>query len=120
MANSSLKCESKSKGLKRKIDMEILDSEILQCSSPTSQPSAVSDISQVGDIEAVMKDLSKEINLLFCNYAKTLRERSVVDAQYVHEFDELIKEARSVEIQLKQKRESLKNRLTMIANNLSL
>ncbi|XP_075046428.1 testis-expressed protein 12 isoform X2 [Mixophyes fleayi] len=73
MANSSLKCESKSKGLKRKIDMEILDSEILQCSSPTSQPSAVSDISQVGDIEAVMKDLSKEINLLFCNYAKTLR-----------------------------------------------
>ncbi|XP_063799272.1 testis-expressed protein 12 isoform X2 [Pseudophryne corroboree] len=117
MANIALKYESKC--LKRKKEMEILDSEIIQCSSPTSQPSAPSDSSPVGDIEAIMKDLSKELNLLFCNYAKTLSERAAVDVLYVHEFDEILKDARSLEMQLKQKMESLKNNLTMIANNLS-
>uniref|UniRef100_A0A6I8R1N3 Testis expressed 12 n=1 Tax=Xenopus tropicalis TaxID=8364 RepID=A0A6I8R1N3_XENTR len=45
-------------------------------------------------------------------------ERSEVDAAYVLEFDGILKEARSVEIHLKQKRESLRNRLTKIANTL--
>ncbi|MEE6484761.1 hypothetical protein FKM82_014016 [Ascaphus truei] len=95
------------------------DLESPQCSSLTrQQPSAPSDSSQVGDVEKVTQDLSREITLLLAKYAKILRERSSVDASYVQEFDEILKEARAVEIQLKQKRESLKNRLTMIANTL--
>ncbi|MEE6484764.1 hypothetical protein FKM82_014016 [Ascaphus truei] len=118
MASNELKSDE-SKSFKRKKETEMQDLESPQCSSLTrQQPSAPSDSSQVGDVEKVTQDLSREITLLLAKYAKILRERSSVDASYVQEFDEILKEARAVEIQLKQKRESLKNRLTMIANTL--
>ncbi|KAM4650544.1 testis-expressed protein 12 [Discoglossus pictus] len=104
------------KGFKRKKENEVQDTENSQCSSPVRQPSCLSDSSQ--DLETVVEDISKELHLLFAKYATFLSERSAVDASYVQEFDEILKEARSVETQLKQKRESLRNRLTMIANNL--
>lgn len=41
-----------------------------------------------------------------------------MDASYVQELDGILKEARTIENHLKQKRESLKQRFTVIANTL--
>ncbi|XP_018429150.1 PREDICTED: testis-expressed sequence 12 protein [Nanorana parkeri] len=116
MASTASQDESKSS--KRKKDMEVLDSEMLQCALPSKEPSSYSEISQGGDTDALVKDLRKEINLILLKFAKILSELSAVDVRYVDEFDDILKEARSLETQLKQKRESLRNQLTMIANTL--
>ncbi|KFP37448.1 Testis-expressed sequence 12 protein, partial [Chlamydotis macqueenii] len=47
-----------------------------------------------------------------------LSERAAMDASYVQELDGILKEARTIENHLKQKRESLKQRFTVIANTL--
>uniref|UniRef100_A0A8C5Q2D3 Uncharacterized protein n=1 Tax=Leptobrachium leishanense TaxID=445787 RepID=A0A8C5Q2D3_9ANUR len=96
----------------------IKDSEMLQCSSPSKPTSALSNSTQFGDIETILKDLSKEINLIFAMYARKLSECSFADASYVQEFDDILKEARSLENHLKQKRESFRSELTRIANTL--
>ncbi|XP_063292734.1 testis-expressed protein 12 [Pelobates fuscus] len=106
------------KSFKRKKDTEIKDSEILHSSSSAKPSSINSNNPQFGDIESIIKDLSKEINLFFSKYARTLSEQSVVDASYVQEFDEILKEARSLEGHLKEKRESLRSQLTVIAKTL--
>ncbi|XP_040282617.1 testis-expressed protein 12 [Bufo bufo] len=116
MASSTAKCESK--GLKRKKDKENVDPETLQCLSSTDRPSILSDSPQVEDIDTMMKDLSNEVNLLFSNYAKTLSERSALDSLHVQKFDEILTEARSLESQIRQKKEDLRSYLTMIAKTL--
>ncbi|XP_053546900.1 testis-expressed protein 12-like [Bombina bombina] len=115
-SKSSMSDENKA--LKRKKEIEIKNAENPQCSSPAGPPPCLSDSSKDADIETLMKDISNDINLHFAKYAKALSERSAVDASYIQEFNEILKEARSVEVHLKQKRESLRNRLTMIANKL--
>ncbi|XP_053308428.1 testis-expressed protein 12 [Spea bombifrons] len=119
MTSKALKYEE-NKGFKRKKETQVTvkESETTQCSLPTDTSPVRSDSSEIGDLEAVIKDLSKEINLIFAKFAKVLSERSAVDASYVQEFDEILKEAKCLEIHLKQKRENLRNRLTMIANTL--
>ncbi|NWH19404.1 TEX12 protein, partial [Grus americana] len=47
-----------------------------------------------------------------------LSERAAMDASYVQELDGILKEARTIENHLKLKRESLKQRFTVIANTL--
>ncbi|NXE23366.1 TEX12 protein, partial [Ardeotis kori] len=47
-----------------------------------------------------------------------LSERAAMDASYVQELDGILKEARTIENHLKQKRETLKQRFTVIANTL--
>ncbi|KFR05179.1 Testis-expressed sequence 12 protein, partial [Nipponia nippon] len=47
-----------------------------------------------------------------------LSERAAMDASYVQELDGILKEARTIENHLKHKRESLKQRFTVIANTL--
>ncbi|XP_075694890.1 testis-expressed protein 12 isoform X2 [Rhinoderma darwinii] len=116
MASSPAKFDSKT--IKRKKDKENIDPETLQFIPPTNPPSTVSDSAQLEDIETMTTDLSKEINLLFSNYAKTLSERSAVDSLHVHEFDEILKEARSLEVQIRQKKENLRSHLTMVAKTL--
>ncbi|XP_007494888.1 testis-expressed protein 12 [Monodelphis domestica] len=69
-------------------------------------------------LEKVLNDMSKEINLLLTKYAQILSERAAVDASYIEEFDAIFKEASTLENLLKQKRESLRQRFTMIANTL--
>ncbi|XP_056400760.1 testis-expressed protein 12 [Hyla sarda] len=113
MASNTAKYESKS--IKRKKDKENIDPET---QTPTNIPSTLSDSPQVEDIATMMKDLSKEVNLLFSNYAKTLSERSTVDSLHVREFDKILEEARSLEIQIRQKKENLRNHLSMIAKTL--
>ncbi|CAJ0954455.1 unnamed protein product [Ranitomeya imitator] len=69
-------------------------------------------------METLMKDLSKDVSLLFSNYAKTLSERSAVDSLQVHKFEEILVEARSLEMQIRQKKENLRNHLSTIAKTL--
>ncbi|XP_077105860.1 testis-expressed protein 12 isoform X2 [Ranitomeya variabilis] len=111
MASSAGKYESKV--TKRKKENE--DPEIVQCSSATNLPS---DSPKVEDMETLMKDLSKDVSLLFSNYAKTLSERSAVDSLQVHKFEEILVEARSLEMQIRQKKENLRNHLSTIAKTL--
>ncbi|XP_068098899.1 testis-expressed protein 12 isoform X2 [Hyperolius riggenbachi] len=109
--------DAESKGSKRKKTLEILDSEMLQCTSPSSQ--TLSDNIHDGDFDTILKGMNKEINLLFSNYTEILSEQSTVDALHVAEFNDILEEAKSVKFQLKQKRESFRSQLTMIANTLN-
>lgn len=106
------------KGPKRKKEAEVEDSESPWCPSPAKQDSALTDNVNVEELEKVLNEMNKEINFFLGKFAQILSERTAVDSSYIHEFDEIIKEARGIETQLKQKRESLRNRLTMIANTL--
>ncbi|KAB1254685.1 Testis-expressed protein 12 [Camelus dromedarius] len=80
-------------------------------------------------LEKDLNDMGKEINLMLSAYAKILRqfivklffptsERAAVDASYIDEIDGLFKEANTIENFLIQKRELLRQRLTVIANTL--
>ncbi|XP_069473400.1 testis-expressed protein 12 [Ambystoma mexicanum] len=106
------------KGPKRKKELEVEDSETSWCPSPAKQDSSISDNMNVGVLEKVLKDMNKEINFLLAKFSHILSERTAVDSSYIHELDEILREARAMETQLKQKRESLRSRLTMIANTL--
>uniref|UniRef100_A0A674IQH7 Testis expressed 12 n=1 Tax=Terrapene triunguis TaxID=2587831 RepID=A0A674IQH7_9SAUR len=69
-------------------------------------------------LEKVLNDMNKEINNLLSKYAHILSERAAMDASYVQELEGILKEARIIENHLKQKRESLRHRFTVIANTL--
>ncbi|XP_014415050.1 testis-expressed protein 12 isoform X3 [Vicugna pacos] len=69
-------------------------------------------------LEKDLNDMGKEINLMLSAYAKILSERAAVDASYIDEIDGLFKEANTIENFLIQKRELLRQRLTVIANTL--
>ncbi|NWS73821.1 TEX12 protein, partial [Crotophaga sulcirostris] len=58
------------------------------------------------------------LNILKGTIFFQLSERAAMDASYVQELDGILKEARTIENHLKQKRESLKQRLTVIASTL--
>ncbi|NWS60545.1 TEX12 protein, partial [Chunga burmeisteri] len=58
------------------------------------------------------------LNILKITIFFQLSERAAMDASYVQELDGILKEARTIENHLKQKRESLKQRFTVIANTL--
>ncbi|KAM5142170.1 testis-expressed protein 12 [Mantella aurantiaca] len=111
-------CQDESKKCKRKKDMEVLDSEMLQYGLQSHGPSCDSDLSPGGGFDAVLKDIKQEIHVYFSKYAKTLSDQSALDKHYVEEFGEIVQEAKSVETHLKQKRENLRSQLTMIANTL--
>ncbi|XP_027703096.1 testis-expressed protein 12 [Vombatus ursinus] len=87
-------------------------------SDSTFSESAVPSFYKAEVLEKVLNDMSKEINLLLTKYAQILSERAAVDASYIEEFDAIFKEASTLENLLKQKRESLRQRFTMIANTL--
>ncbi|KFO82782.1 Testis-expressed sequence 12 protein, partial [Cuculus canorus] len=69
-------------------------------------------------LEKVINEMNKEIMNLLSKYAHILSERAAMDASYVQELDGILKEAKTIENHLKQKRESLKQRLNVIANTL--
>ncbi|KFP99565.1 Testis-expressed sequence 12 protein, partial [Leptosomus discolor] len=58
------------------------------------------------------------LNTLTVTIFFQLSERAAMDASYVQELDGILKEARTIENNLKQKRESLKQRFAVIANTL--
>ncbi|NXW55274.1 TEX12 protein, partial [Eurystomus gularis] len=71
-------------------------------------------------LEKVLKVLrSEKVNGVDFNYRFfQLSERAAMDTSYVQELDGILKEARTIEKHLKQKRESLRQKFTVIANTL--
>ncbi|XP_050767029.1 testis-expressed protein 12 [Gymnogyps californianus] len=107
---------------KRKKEMENEASENPQLSSLDKTDLTFSEGSQSlykpEPLEEVLNEMNKEITNLLSKYAHILSERAAMDASYVQELDGILKEARTIENHLKQKRESLKQRFTVIANTL--
>nr|XP_009916238.1 PREDICTED: testis-expressed sequence 12 protein [Haliaeetus albicilla] len=107
---------------KRKKEMENEASENPLLSSPDKTDLASSEGSQSlykpEPLEKVLNEMNKEIMNLLSKYAHILSERAAMDASYLQELDGILKETRTIENHLKQKRESLKQRFTVIANTL--
>ncbi|XP_010010861.1 PREDICTED: testis-expressed sequence 12 protein [Nestor notabilis] len=107
---------------KRKKDMENEASENPQLSSLDKTDLTLSEGSQSlckpEQLEKVLNEMNKEITNLLSRYAHILSERAAMDASYIQELDGILNEARTIENHLKQKRESLKERFTVIANTL--
>ncbi|XP_010182083.1 PREDICTED: testis-expressed sequence 12 protein [Mesitornis unicolor] len=107
---------------KRKKEMENEPAENPQLSSLDKTDSAFPEGSQSPykpePLEKVLNEMNKEIKNLLSKYAHILSERAAMDASYVQELDEILKEAKTIENHLKQKRESLKQRFAAITNTL--
>ncbi|KAM6238317.1 testis-expressed protein 12 [Porphyrio hochstetteri] len=107
---------------KRKKEMENEGSENPQSSFLDKTDVAFSEGSQSlykpEPLEKVLNEMNKEIMNLLSKYAHILRQRAAMDASYVQELDGILKEARTIENHLKQKKESLKQRFTVIASTL--
>ncbi|XP_065594432.1 testis-expressed protein 12 [Cyrtonyx montezumae] len=111
--------ESRSKSRK---ELEDDDTESPQLSSADTADPVLSDglqpLCQPEPLEQLLNEMNNEIKNLLTKYAHILRQRAAVDASYVQELDGILKEARTLENHLKQKKESLKQRFAMIANTL--
>ncbi|XP_074160357.1 testis-expressed protein 12 [Sminthopsis crassicaudata] len=122
MASQLVKsAENKSCKRPREMENETLTSPQLSSlpkSDSTFSENAMPSFYKAEVLEKVLNDMNKEINLLLTKYAQILSERAAVDASYIEEFDAIFKEATTLENLLKQKRESLRQRFTMIANTL--
>lgn len=70
------------------------------------------------NIKAVLISEVSAISTDFNSRFFQLSEGATMDASYVQELDGIIKEARTIANHLKQKRENLKQRFTVIANSL--
>ncbi|XP_004646417.1 testis-expressed protein 12 [Octodon degus] len=120
MENHLVKPDSRNCKRPREVEPEMPDSPLL--SSHEKSDSPFSDYSGLFHkdltLEKELNDTSKEINLMFFTYAKILSERAALDASYINEIDGLFKEATTIENFLIQKRELLRQRLTVIANTL--
>ncbi|XP_005440261.1 testis-expressed protein 12 [Falco cherrug] len=107
---------------KRKKEMENEASENPQLSSLDKTDLAFSEglqsLHKAEPLEKVLNEMNKEIMNLLSKYAHILSERAAMDASYVQELDGILKEARTIETHLKQKRESLKQKFTVIASTL--
>ncbi|XP_025063441.1 testis-expressed protein 12 [Alligator sinensis] len=119
-SNASGTSEESSSKRRKEMDKETSESPQLSClEKPDSALSESSHSLYNADVlEKVLNDMGKEINSLLSKYAHILSERAVMDASYVQELDGILKEARTIENHLKQKRESLRERFTVIANTL--
>ncbi|XP_010132222.1 PREDICTED: testis-expressed sequence 12 protein [Buceros rhinoceros silvestris] len=107
---------------KRKKEVENEASENALMSSHNKTDLALSEGSQslyiCEPLEKILNETNKEIMTLLSKYAHILSESAAMDASYVQELDGILKEARTIENHLKQKRESLKQRFTVLANTL--
>ncbi|NXS67324.1 TEX12 protein, partial [Pandion haliaetus] len=65
-------------------------------------------------LEKKVNGISIDFNYRFFQFS----ERAAMDASYVQELDGILKEAKTIENHLKQKRESLKQRFTVITTTL--
>ncbi|XP_009995722.1 PREDICTED: testis-expressed sequence 12 protein [Chaetura pelagica] len=120
MASSAQRAEE-SRGKRRK-EMENEASEDAEVSCLEKTDLALSEGSQSPykpePLDKVLNEMNKEIMNLLSKYAQILSERATTDASYVRELDGILKEARTLENNLKQKKESLKQRFAVLANTL--
>ncbi|NWI08203.1 TEX12 protein, partial [Crypturellus soui] len=69
-------------------------------------------------LEKVLNAVRKLMALVLTSDFFQLSDRAALDASYVQELDEILREAKTIENHLLQKRESLKQRFTVITNTL--
>ncbi|XP_068850712.1 testis-expressed protein 12 [Aphelocoma coerulescens] len=117
MASDAQKAD-KNRNRRKKTENEA--AEIPQLSDKTDlAPSEDSQsLSNTEPLEKVLNEMGKEINNLLSKYADIISARAAVDSSYVQELDETLKQARAIENHLKQKRERLKERVTVLASTL--
>ncbi|XP_019402474.1 PREDICTED: testis-expressed sequence 12 protein [Crocodylus porosus] len=120
MTSNAGAAEESSSKRRKEMDKETSGSPQLSClEKPDPALSESSHSLYKADVlEKVLNDMGKEINSLLSKYAYILSERAAMDAAYVQELDGILKEARTMENHLKQKRESLRDRFAVIANTL--
>ncbi|XP_068069817.1 testis-expressed protein 12 [Danio rerio] len=68
--------------------------------------------------ETALAEASREVSLLFSKYLEVLRERAAVDASQLGELEGILTEARSLEANLKEKKEHLRRSLALISDKL--
>ncbi|XP_008490635.1 testis-expressed protein 12 [Calypte anna] len=120
MTSNTQKCDENRNKRKKEVENEAAENPQLPCLEKTDV--AFSEGSQSPykpePLEKVVNEMNKEIMNLLSKYAQILSERAAVDASYVQELDGILREARTIESHLKQKKESLKQRFTVVASTL--
>ncbi|XP_076832825.1 testis-expressed protein 12 [Brachyhypopomus gauderio] len=71
-----------------------------------------------GGFETAWAEAVKDINLVFSMYSKVLRERAAADASQIEELEDILTEALSLESQLLEKKEHLRQSLAVISDKL--
>ncbi|XP_009069514.1 PREDICTED: testis-expressed sequence 12 protein [Acanthisitta chloris] len=120
MTSNAPKCDETRSKRKRELENEASeDPPLSSLDKPDlALPESSQSLFNTEVLEKVLNEMNKEIMNLLSKYAHILSERAAVDASYVQELDGILKEAKTIETHLKQKRESLKQRFTVIANTL--
>ncbi|GCC26236.1 hypothetical protein chiPu_0004651 [Chiloscyllium punctatum] len=110
------------KGIKRRKEMENeycetpMQTKRHVASTSTSDGGGCS--SNSGSVEKILQDVNEVVNVLLSTYTETLSQRTAVNAKHVQQLNTILEEARAMERYLKQKKEGLRHKLTMIANAL--
>ncbi|XP_072342303.1 testis-expressed protein 12-like [Scyliorhinus torazame] len=104
------------KGIKRKNEME---NEHCEAPVQTKRHVPLASASHGGgSVEKILQDANEVVNVLLSAYTETLSQRTAVNAKHVQQLNTILEEARAMERYLKQKKEGLRHKLTMIANAL--
>ncbi|XP_032937402.1 testis-expressed protein 12 [Catharus ustulatus] len=117
MASSSQKAE-KERNKSKKTEKEASENPHLSDKTDLAPSEDSQSLSKTEPLEEILNEASEEIINLLSKYAHLVCTRTALDSSHVQELDEILKEARALENNLKQKREMLKERLTFIANTL--
>lgn len=113
---------AETKGAKHREEME---TEFTETNIQTKRHAALASVSDGGafpsnseSMEKLMHDVNEVVNILLSTYSETLSQRTAVNAKHVQQLTTILEEAKDMERYLKQKKEGLRHKLTMIANAL--
>uniref|UniRef100_A0A4W3GTU6 Testis-expressed sequence 12 protein-like protein n=1 Tax=Callorhinchus milii TaxID=7868 RepID=A0A4W3GTU6_CALMI len=111
---------SENKGTKRRKEIENEGPELtVQAKKHAASASDVTELfSNQRSVETIFQDINEAVNVILTAYTETLSERTAVNANHAHQLDKLLEDVRAMEIYLKQKKEDLRHKLTMIASAL--
>ncbi|XP_009863437.1 PREDICTED: testis-expressed sequence 12 protein [Apaloderma vittatum] len=120
MTSNTQKSDENRSKRKKEMENEALENHPLASLDKTdlSFPEGSQSLYKPEPLEKVLNEMNKEIMNLLSKYAHILSERATKDASYVQELDGILKEARTIENHLQQKRESLKQKFAVITNTL--
>ncbi|KAI1893770.1 hypothetical protein AGOR_G00127090 [Albula goreensis] len=68
--------------------------------------------------QAAVTDANREVNKLFSKYAEVMSERAAMDSLQIRELEDIVKEVRSLESHLMERKEQLRNSLVVISDKL--
>ncbi|XP_078282721.1 testis-expressed protein 12 [Rhinoraja longicauda] len=106
-------------------DLPTVKTEFTETNIQTKRHAALASVSDGGvfssnseSMEKLMHDVNEAVNILLSTYSETLSQRTAVNAKHVQQLTTILEEAKAIERYLKQKKEGLRHKLTMIANAL--